>query len=381
MITPNFLLTATENVEPKLTLDFTSASLDPSVTFTRTTNATNPATYVDSNGLIVSASDNQPRFDYNLNTGGDCKGLLIEESRTNLIENSTNFQISSAWSSLGTTVTTDSTVTSPDGTLNAATVAGATGTTFSGNVLRVSRGSLSSSTRYFVSVYIKLLTATKATLYIRDSSTGGVSSANAIATSDWQRVVVSRLAGASTTGMISYIGNTDGDIAVFGSQFELGATVSSYIPTGATPLTRNADVAVMTGTDFSDWYNAAKGTFRVDAISPASGSPASGIRPIISADDNTADESLIVNTDDTTPKFIVTESASEQANVSAGTVVANTPMFAYVSYDANFFGIARPTARQVDTSGTVPTVDRLRIGANQAGSYLNGYIRQIQFWP
>ena len=64
MITPAFNLTATERVLPKLALDFTTASLDSRVTFTRTTGASNPATYVASNGYITAATDNQPRFDY-----------------------------------------------------------------------------------------------------------------------------------------------------------------------------------------------------------------------------------------------------------------------------------------------------------------------------
>lgn len=41
MITPAFGLTATERVLPKLALDFTTASLDSRVTFTRTTGASN----------------------------------------------------------------------------------------------------------------------------------------------------------------------------------------------------------------------------------------------------------------------------------------------------------------------------------------------------
>ena len=55
MITPSFGLTATERVLPKLALDFTTASLDPRITFTRTTGASNPATYVDSSGYIANA--------------------------------------------------------------------------------------------------------------------------------------------------------------------------------------------------------------------------------------------------------------------------------------------------------------------------------------
>lgn len=56
MITPSFGLTATERVLPKLALDFTTASLDSRVTFTRTTGASNPATYVNSSGAITAAT-------------------------------------------------------------------------------------------------------------------------------------------------------------------------------------------------------------------------------------------------------------------------------------------------------------------------------------
>ena len=91
MITPSFGLTATERVLPKLALDFTTANLDSRITFTRTTDATHPATYVDGSGYVTSATNNQPRFDYTLATGGACKGLLIEESRTNLVPYSEDF--------------------------------------------------------------------------------------------------------------------------------------------------------------------------------------------------------------------------------------------------------------------------------------------------
>lgn len=55
MITPSFLLTATEQVLPKLALDFTTASLDSRITFTRTTGASNPETYVNSSGVLTAA--------------------------------------------------------------------------------------------------------------------------------------------------------------------------------------------------------------------------------------------------------------------------------------------------------------------------------------
>ena len=57
MITPSYSLTATERVLPKLALDFTTASLDARVTFTRTGNT---ATVVNSSGYVVPINANLP---------------------------------------------------------------------------------------------------------------------------------------------------------------------------------------------------------------------------------------------------------------------------------------------------------------------------------
>ena len=115
MITPSFSLTATERVLPKLALDFTTASLDSRVTFTRTTDATHPATYIGSDGLVASAANNQPRFDYDPVTLA-CKGLLIEESRANLLLQSNTFDTS--WTATRASAVSQ-TVTAPDGSSSA----------------------------------------------------------------------------------------------------------------------------------------------------------------------------------------------------------------------------------------------------------------------
>jgi hypothetical protein len=72
VITPSFGITATERVLPKLALDFTTASLDPRVTFTRTGNT---ATVTNSSGNVVGINADLPRFDYNPVTLA-CKGLF-----------------------------------------------------------------------------------------------------------------------------------------------------------------------------------------------------------------------------------------------------------------------------------------------------------------
>jgi hypothetical protein len=48
---------------------------------------------------------------------------------------------------------------------------------------------------------------------------------------------------------------------VWGAQLETGSGASSYIPTGASQGSRAADSCVMTGTNFSSWFNESEGTF------------------------------------------------------------------------------------------------------------------------
>ena len=77
-------------IEPSLNLDFANArALDPRITFTRDASGT----YVDKDGLIKIALENEPRFDHDPITG-ESLGLLIEETRTNYQSgNTTSFGV------------------------------------------------------------------------------------------------------------------------------------------------------------------------------------------------------------------------------------------------------------------------------------------------
>lgn len=63
--------------------DLEQVDLSTFMTFTRSSTAT----YTGPDGLLKTAAINQPRYDYDPVTG-ECKGLLVEEQRTNLITNS-----------------------------------------------------------------------------------------------------------------------------------------------------------------------------------------------------------------------------------------------------------------------------------------------------
>ena len=71
------------NASPTLDLDFTTGALDPRITFTRASTAT----YFDSTGVMQTAATNAPRFDYDPVTHV-LRGLLMEDTRTNLLLNS-----------------------------------------------------------------------------------------------------------------------------------------------------------------------------------------------------------------------------------------------------------------------------------------------------
>lgn len=71
---------------PSLILNFMSGTLDPRIAFLRASSAT----YYDSAGLVKIAGNNVARFDYNPETLA-LRGLLIEETRTNLLNWSQTF--------------------------------------------------------------------------------------------------------------------------------------------------------------------------------------------------------------------------------------------------------------------------------------------------
>ena len=99
------------------TLDFNFAAekkLDPRITYRRT----GPASFTNEFGKVVIVGDNSPRFDHDLTTR-ECKGLLIEESRTNLFMGTSNIGSSGRWLVGGARGSQGANVEGPDGTLTA----------------------------------------------------------------------------------------------------------------------------------------------------------------------------------------------------------------------------------------------------------------------
>jgi hypothetical protein len=316
MITPSCSLTATERVLPRLALDFTTATLDPRVTFTRSGNT---ATVTDSSGVIVAINADFPRFDFNPSTL-ICKGLLIEESRTNVLLNSLID---------GTDLATQSvTVTAAARTLSfygigQIVLSGAHSATVTGTGAYPTRTTLT-------------FTPTSGTLTL------------------------------TVTGTVQF------------AQLELGTFSTSFIPTTASQVTRTADVATMTGTNFSDWYNATEGAF----VSWASGQNGSSNR-IFSANDAGATNRIMGFFNGAFFQATITDSSAVQANVAVSVASTLAQVKGALSYKLdNVVNAANGTLGTPDTTCTIPTVNRLNIGSNESlsGNFLNGHLAKLFYY-
>jgi hypothetical protein len=283
-------------IAPTLDLAFAlTKQLDPRITFSRASSGT----YFDANGVLQSAATNFARFDHNPATG-ESLGLLVEEARTNLLTYSEQFD-DAAWSKTvgGNTSTISANFsTAPDGTSTADKIVTTVNNAVHG-VLRPSLITVTSGTTYNVSVYAKAagwsrigIRAGTSALDLRctvNLSTGAVVNNTAgTATvkslpNSWYHISIAGI--ATSTGLefvieahntTSVQQNETGDgtsgILVWGAQVEAGSFSTSYIPTVAATVTRSADLASMTGTNFSSWYNQSQGTIfaLVRTVTPAS---------------------------------------------------------------------------------------------------------------
>lgn len=393
MITPAFNLTATERVLPKLTLDFTSASLDPRITFTRSGNT---ATRVNSSGYVETVNADIARFDFDPVTLA-CKGLLIEESITNVMTFSED--LSTFPTKTNVTVLVNQ-INAPTNTQVADKIVETTATAqhlmFKGNPVVL-------GTTYTCSVFFKKGERFRARLRTLtsfvdnqvdfDLNAGTITAGTAGTITNfgngWYRCTITSAATATNangrfyiyllddSGNVSYTGVTDYGLFGWGAQVEASASATSYIPTEASQVTRSADVATMTGTNFSDWYNATEGGAVIQALP----STISGTRPAVQFDDNTADELIALRGVAADPQLFVVDGGVTQATLDAGTITANILYKLGGAWkDASYAVAINGAAAVAQASGTFPAVTQARLGSDGV-NYFNGHLQNLRYWP
>ena len=244
-------------IRPTLNLDFAgSKSVDSRITFTRASSAT----YYGDDGKIKYAVQNEPRIEYDPVTG-ECKGLLIEEQRTNL--NTSNLNYNAYY-----TIATQNAAIAPDGTLTAIKFA-ASSASSSGHRYEIAHA-VTAATTYTHSVYVKaaginyvhFFTFTDNSGYSSTGAGFNLSSgttttvqAGCVATitpvgNGWYRIsatVTSNLATSAAyiawgLGDIgagqAFSGNNIDGAYIWGYQREVGAFPTSYIPSTTTFTSR-----------------------------------------------------------------------------------------------------------------------------------------------
>ena len=368
----------------------------------------------DENATLVSTTDNEPRFDHDPVTGA-ALGLLMEPVRTNLIIQSEDFD--TTWTkNNGATVTANSTV-APDGNTTADTLIDD-----SASFEEIQHGNItvSNSQTYTFSVYVlkdavarttrfpifelRFQGGTQTNLQIGlDTSDGDVGSkvnlgsgtivdSGTIDADDYWRLwfiiandasgntildIKIYPAGAASASLDASIASAPtGSIVAWGAQIELGAFLTSYIPTTTVGVERTKDV--LSETDLG-WLNASAGTLFVQARIPHL---SAAERTLWSIDDGTATDRLRLYLDAAENGNFETVNSGDTDGASDGAaVIAVDTVFklAGTYEDDSVIGYVDGTASAEDTSAGIPVTDAAttsRFGDDSAaGTPFNGYLQ------
>ena len=330
---------------------------------------------------LLTAPINQPRFDFNPTTG-ESLGLLIEQSSTNLLTYSEQFD-NATWSKIAggsavVPIVTANQSIAPDGTLTADLVAfNCVGSTTADRSILQQAVTVTNAVSHTISFWIQAADAVSIGKQLRVFS-DGLTGSSTIITIPSTRTRFS-ITGTSNTTSINvsyetrggYTTNTSANVFLWGAQLEAGAFATSYIPTTSAQVTRASDNASMTGTNFSSWYNTAEGTFYSDVAS-TNGTNSRAF----STDDGSTSNQIVIGYDTSRVRI----NNVDVGNFYVGIVITGKRT---ISYAINQQAASNNGAVVSSTNnGTMPVLTNFRIGSSIAlTGILNGAIKKIAYYP
>ena len=401
-----------------------TAAKGPTPTFTRASSGT----FVGSNGLIQSAGNDVARFDHDPVTLAS-KGLLIEESRTNIARRSGDIVFGASWFIDNATSTLSG--TGLDGNTSYL-IAESTGT---GTHLAVNTGSttLASGTSvtngivYTGSFFVKKVSGSVDWIQLTFGSVGfgtgqyanfnisngtvGNSAGLASGTSPrienygngWYRCSISVAATATTsttnvmvafiqntngtTRLPSYTGSTSNQVLASLCQFEAGSFPTSYIPTTTASVVRSADVCSISGAGFTGMWNATEGSLFTSAIFNAPVAYGTG-QLLVDVNDGTTANRLRYFRSTPSGAAAMLNTSSNNQNVF---ILASTALQPFVTqkYSTGFklndyaFYVNNSQIGTDNLGAMVVSPTTLTIGDASAGAtrqYANGTISSIRYY-
>ena len=360
-----------------------------------------PSTYIKT----ISASKEQaPRFDYDKD--GNSKGLLIEEARTNLDANS--FAVGTLNQS--TSFAASNEIDPSGGTSSYKVVPD----TSSGFHYKYRTYTVTDATVYTYSVYVKpdgiykhlllnapsgnaagnagpifnLETGQQESFLTADHPTTVTECGNG-----WYRISVQYTTIGTllridhnilpTTATSSYSGDGSSGMLFWGSQLEAGSFATSLIPTYGATADRSADIASVTGTNFSRFFKDTEGTFVVDAQMQRGF--VSGNQSLFTVSDSSASDHIrmYLSTSEKPVASVRTlnsgeASVSTNVDVSSGEIF--TSSFGYKTNNTRAF--TDNETSNLDTDVDLPTnIIELTIGHRYNNlKQLNGWIRRLRYF-
>jgi hypothetical protein len=394
------------NVLPTLDLDFAnSKTLDPRITFTRSSGGS----YVGADGLIKYAGVNEARFDHDPVTG-ESLGLLVEESRTNLLLRSEEFD-NSYWAKERTSISQNQ-ITAPDGTLTADTIVEDTSVN---NLHRIWRGiTFSTASSYTFSVFVKAKERTSVDIRGFNPTDGNqflvrfnLIDGSVINTNTqsfgiikypngWYRFYGVGTFGARftqffvgpTIGAVSeYTGDGTSGIYIWGAQLEQGSFPTSYMPTQASTRTRVGDIAFINLPPTGEWYNYSEGSLVFQhtnvpfSSATSAGFPAIGFAGENGSSTNSIQYYFVKSTGLT--QYLVRDLGVNQAVISVDLgAFASKIGFSYKTRSFVLIRNGRLVSR--NNSGLVPqSVRTLILGTNVNNpvNNMNASISNLKYFP
>lgn len=366
------------------------ASATSLIEFTRSTTEL----YTNSAGVLATAAVNEPVRDFDPVTLL-CNGLAVWEPRTNVILRSDDMTNATVWS-VGAglanffVATTDS-LPAPDGAVGLVAKFVTAATTAQGLFARQTGLSMAAG-QWATALYVYVPTQSGVTNWgLTNDFADAESSYSGVQTvfDRWVRVsMVTTLAATRTVLDYNIVRNgvapTNGDGFTFytvAADVQAGAFITPHIPTLGSQVTRAGDTGLMTGVNFSSWYNQVEGLFFAEF--DAMGLYASGAQYIVSAGTSGTNEIRLRYVNAAIAAQIHNASGETFALTAAASV--DTVYKLALGYKTNDAAASlNGSVAVTDTNVALPlAANALSIGSQQTGNafYLNGHIKRLLFFP
>jgi hypothetical protein len=299
--------------------------------------------------------------------------ILVEPAATNLVEN-TDF--SSGWVQGGLTISDGGGLSGQVSKVVENDDAGS-GNTFYFNVPTIEGWT------YTGGFWIRRISGSGSiALHHTFSPTGSQTSITDDVTPEWT-FVSAQFLGKTGGGFVRFgvrVYYTSGDsVEIAMPQVERGVVATSFIPTSGSAVTRAADLLIIDGSDFTDFYNQSEGTFYQEVSSKI----IAETNWYLSVSDNTNNSGMEFTRSAGTHRVAV----KGQTEKSFSTAVLGQIHRLAMSHDSS----ASEFRASVDgvnsnpnpiTGVTIPTnLTQLNIGSRYNGWTMIGHIKRVIFWP